>query len=81
MALDSEANQSLIEVDAKAPCSSTRRGYVRPRKSTGWINVVFILFAELVGTGIMALPYTFAQTVRLSKCPTPVDYYFHTFVS
>ena len=63
MGLDTDANQSLIDVDvvstsgydyhhqcheyAEESSSSSRRGYVAPRKATGWINVVFILVSKI----------------------------------
>ena len=38
-----------------------RRGYVPPERRASWIQVCLILFAELVGTGALGLPYTFAK--------------------
>lgn len=35
------------------------RGYVPPTRITGWVNVVFIIMADLIGTGIVNLPETF----------------------
>ena len=35
------------------------RGYVPPVRITGWVNVIFILMADLIGTGIVNLPETY----------------------
>ena len=56
---DAASSAPLLERGASE--DGRRRGYVRPERRTGWANVSFILFAELVGTGILALPYTFAK--------------------
>ena len=32
-----------------------------PHRVSSWVNVVFLLFSELVGTGIMALPWALAR--------------------
>lgn len=37
-----------------------KKGFVEPERRTTWYNAAFILVAELVGTGILGLPYTFA---------------------
>lgn len=39
----------------------SHRGYVPPERVTGWINVIFIIMADLIGTGIVGLPYTYAK--------------------
>ena len=33
----------------------SHRGYVPPERVTGWINVIFIIMADLIGTGIVGL--------------------------
>merc|ERR1712190_633766 len=39
----------------------SHRGFVPPERITGWINVVFIIMADLIGTGIVGLPETFSR--------------------
>ena len=43
----------------------SHRGFVPPQRVTGWVNIVFIIIADLVGTGIVGLPYTFS---KVSHC-------------
>ncbi|QDZ17624.1 transmembrane amino acid transporter [Chloropicon primus] len=37
------------------------RGFQPPSRITGWVNVVFIIMADLIGTGIVGLPETFTR--------------------
>jgi len=64
----SGAAMSIKEIEQfGSPMSSgtkaivSHRGYVAPVRQTGWVNCVFIILADLIGTGIMGLPYTFSK--------------------
>ena len=52
--LGDEARRGYVPPERRA-----RRGYVPPERRATWIGVCLILFAELVGTGALGLPYTF----------------------
>lgn len=55
-------SESGEEVDIKTLSSASYvswRGYAPPNRVTGWVNVVFIIMADLIGTGIVNLPETF----------------------
>lgn len=54
--LGDEARRGYVPPERRA-----RRGYVPPERRATWIGVCLILFAELVGTGALGLPYTFAK--------------------
>ncbi|GBG28094.1 Proton-coupled amino acid transporter 4 [Hondaea fermentalgiana] len=60
--------QGLLEGDQTAqtqqtqgePRDARRHGYVPPPRRQEWYHAAAILVAELVGTGVLALPHTFA---------------------
>eukprot|EP00750_Incisomonas_marina_P013899 INCI17564.6.p1 GENE.INCI17564.6~~INCI17564.6.p1 ORF type:complete len:398 (-),score=36.49 INCI17564.6:585-1685(-) len=62
----SDLSDALI-IDAAGPDDADfvagkirKKGFVEPERRTTWYNAAFILVAELVGTGVLGLPYTFA---------------------
>lgn len=58
---ESESDAALAGVMDSPFCRRPRgRGYVPPPRKQQWYNAAFILMAELVGTGVLALPHTFA---------------------
>ena len=53
--------KSVVSSKGAEQCIVSHRGYVPPIRQTGWINVIFIILADLVGTGVMSLPKDFAD--------------------
>jgi len=59
---DIDANNDVNNLSVLSKASYvSHRGFVPPERVTGWVNIVFIIISDLVGTGIVGLPYTFAK--------------------
>ena len=54
-------DHSIQDTTFNSKMHESTRGYVAPHRVSSWVNVVFLLFSELVGTGIMALPWALAK--------------------